>query len=323
MRVDVIDSLEGLEKLEPEWRELYGRCPRATPFQSPQWLLPWTRYLFQGGEIWAVTLRHEGELIGFAPLFCWGIALQTVSFLGAGVSDYGDVLYSPGREDECVSALWSVLSSRQGRWHFLDLQELRSGSALLEGHDVEKCSVCPVLDLGTYPGSMDHKHRTDLHRAQNRIRKHLDVEFVMAAEESLFGLIEEFFILHAARWGEMDASIQAFHREVAVRFLASGDLRLCVLRIDKVPAAAVYSFRNGQVLYCYLSGFDPAMAKLSPGAVLLNWLIEGELEAGAEAVDFLRNPEAYKYLWGARDRANYTLRVNRESSTEMLQSRHS
>jgi CelD/BcsL family acetyltransferase involved in cellulose biosynthesis len=240
------------------------------------------------------------------------MALRTVSFLGAGVSDYGDVLYSPGREDECVSAVWSVLSTRQDRWHVLDLQELRSGSALLEGRDVEKYSVCPVLDLGAYPESMDHKHRTDLHRAQNKIRKHPEVEFAMAAEESLFGLLEEFLILYAARWGKMDASIQAFHREVAARFLASGDLRLCALRIDKVPAAAVYSFRKGRVLYCYLSGFEPAMSKLSPGAVLLNWLIEGELEAGAKEVDFLRKPEAYKYLWGARDRANYTLRVKRE-----------
>src|SRR5437879_4293087 len=105
MNINVIDSREGLERLHPEWSELYGRCPRATPFQSPQWLVPWTRYLFKGGEIWALAIRDNGELIGFAPLFCWGINRRTVSFLGAGISDYGDLLFAPGLERECVAAV--------------------------------------------------------------------------------------------------------------------------------------------------------------------------------------------------------------------------
>lgn len=318
IRVDVIDSLKGLEELVPEWCGLYHCCPRATPFQSPQWLVPWTRHLFKGGEIWAVTLRVQGELIGFAPLFCWGIGRRSVSFLGAGITDYGDLLCKPGTEDQCVSALWSVLSSREDRWNVLDLQEVPSGSALLKGCRLEQCSVCPVLDLSTYPGSMDPKHRSDLHRAHNRLSKRACVEFEMAGEENLMRLMEDFFLLHAARWGKLDDSIQQFHREVAAQFAVSGQLRLCVLRIEGMRAAAIYSFTNGPVLYCYLSGFDPAMAKLSPGAVLLSWLIQRELEAGAEEVNFLRHPEAYKYLWGARDRVNYKLNMERDSLSALV-----
>jgi CelD/BcsL family acetyltransferase involved in cellulose biosynthesis len=299
--------VEGLERLKPEWWELFQCCPRATPFQSPQWLMPWTRHLYGGGEIWALAIRDQGALIGFAPLFCWGIQQRTVSFLGAGISDYGDLLFAPGLERECVDAVWSFLESRRDRWDVLDLQELRGGSGLLEGRRAEECSVCPVLDLDGYPGAMDPKHRTDVRRALNKLRSRSEVQFAMANEGDFSGHLEEFFRLHEVRWGAMEDSLRRFHREVAAEFLASGALRLCVLFVDKAPAAAIYAFASGQALYCYLSGYDPAMAKLSPGAVLLGWLIEQAIAEGIREVDFLRKTEAYKYHWGARDRVNYQL----------------
>jgi CelD/BcsL family acetyltransferase involved in cellulose biosynthesis len=310
MTIQVIDSPDALQKLRPEWSQLYRRCPRATAFQSPQWLLPWVTHLFQGGEIWSLAIRDRAELIGFAPLFCWGAPRRTVSFLGAGISDYGDLLFAPDREKECVAAVWSFLQERRGRWQTLDLQELRCGSGLLGGQQPEECSVCPVLDLNTYPGTMDHKHRTDVRRAQNKLRKYSELHFEMANETNLMRHLDAFFELHEARWGRVDDALRRFHKAAAAEFLATGDLRLCLLRLDNAPAAAVYAFTAGPSLYCYLSGFDPAMAKLSPGAVLLGWLIDRAVTEGLREVDFLRQTEAYKYLWGARDRVNYKLELS-------------
>jgi CelD/BcsL family acetyltransferase involved in cellulose biosynthesis len=304
MNVEVINTVEALEKFSPEWSELYRRCPRATPFQSPQWLLPWTRHFFRGRELWALAIRDGGELIGFAPLFCWGIHQRTVSFLGAGISDYCDLLYAPGMEAECVAAVWRWLTEQRDRWDLLDLQELRCGSGFLEAQPAVECSVCPVLDLSTYPEAMDHKHRTDLRRARNKL-KHSELQFAVATETDFTRRFEEFFRLHEARWGPLDDSIRRFHGDVAAEFLAAGLLRLCLLHVDNEPAAAIYSFSTAHTLYCYLSGFDQAMAKLSPGGVLLGWLIERAIAEGTKEVDFLRQRETYKYLWGAKDRVNY------------------
>lgn len=291
MNTEALGSLAELEELRPEWSELHARCTRATPFQSPEWLIPWTRHLFGGGEIWALALRDAGELVGFAPLFCWGIGRRFVSFLGAGISDYGDVLFAPGREGECVAAVWRFLDRMRDRWDALDLQEVRGGSELLQGRVGEPCAVCPVLDLGTYPDSMDRKHRTDLRRAQNKLQAR-NLRFSSTG-------IDEFLPLYEARWGKMDDPLQRFHRE------AGGEFHL--LEIDGAPAAAIYGLNAARTIYCYLSGYDPLMAKLSPGAVLLGRVIERALARGFREVDFLRKPEAYKYLWGARDRINYKL----------------
>jgi CelD/BcsL family acetyltransferase involved in cellulose biosynthesis len=307
--ITAIDSVEGLEQLKPEWWELFRRCPRATPFQSPQWLVPWTRHLFRGGAIWALAMRDGEELAGFAPLFRWGSDRFTVSFLGSGISDYGDLLFVAGRERECTDALWGFLRDQQECWDVLDLQELRCGSGLLEGRTAEECSVCPVLRLAGYPEAMDHKHRIDVRRALNKLRKHSDLRFVMADETNLPDQMADFFGLHEMRWGTLDGSLRQFHCEAAAEFLEAGLLRLCQVQIDGAPGASIYAFAAGHTLYCYLSGFDPALAKLSPGAVLLGWLIEQAVAEGVQEVDFLRQTEPYKYLWGARDRVNYRIRA--------------
>jgi CelD/BcsL family acetyltransferase involved in cellulose biosynthesis len=308
MNIEWIDRLSGLEALEPAWLELWRNCPRATPFQSPQWLLPWTQYLYRGGEIWALALRDNQQLVGFAPLFCWGTDRRSVSFLGAGISDYGDLLFAPGRESECASAVWRFLNAERPRWDVLDLQELRPESKLLAAGEAEACSICPVLELSDYPGTLDPKHRTDLHRARNKLFKNPDVQFTAATNASFAQHFDEFVRLHNARWSGLDGSLQCFHRQAAARFQATGNLRLSLLWLDGEAVAATYCFIAGRTLYCYLSGIDPAKSKLSPGTVLLGWVIDEAVAEGMREIDFLRKTEPYKYLWGARDRINYQLR---------------
>lgn len=314
MTCEVIESLAGLEAIREEWLALWRSCPEATPFQSPQWLVPWTRHLFGGGQIMVLAMRDGGALAGLAPFFRWGTERRTVSFLGAGISDYGDLLFAPERERECVKEALSFLRDVRCEWEAVDLQELRGKSELLALQPgefrAEECSVCPVLELASYPDSMDSKHRTDVRRARNKLAKDPALTFSWADRATVQTDMNDFLRLYAARWGEPEEPLRNFHREAAEKFVESGDLRLAVLRTGGQAAAAIYAFVSGKTLYCYLSGFEPGMAKMSPGAVLLNWVIDSATAEGLAAVDFLRQTEAYKYLWGARDRINYALRAD-------------
>ena len=105
----------------------------------------------------------------------------------------------------------------------------------------------------------------------------------------------------------MESRLRRFHVDFARAAIPAGLLRIYVLSAASAPAAAIYSLASGATLYCYLSAFDPAMAKLSPGAVLLAHVINHALASGMKEVDFLRDPEPYKYLWGARPRPSYKL----------------
>jgi CelD/BcsL family acetyltransferase involved in cellulose biosynthesis len=91
--------------------------------------------------------------------------------------------------------------------------------------------------------------------------------------------------------------------------LQRGWLRLFVLRLDGRPAAALYGMRYFQKFYFYQCGFDPALARHSPGLVTLAHSIRSALAEGADEYDMLHGDEEYKFHWanGARPLADLEL----------------
>jgi CelD/BcsL family acetyltransferase involved in cellulose biosynthesis len=118
--------------------------------------------------------------------------------------------------------------------------------------------------------------------------------------------------LHAARWRQAgqdgvlrDPAVERFHRLSAPGLLRAKLLKLFVLRIEGEAVAALYGFLHRRRFYYYLGGYDPRFSLLSPGTLLIGHALEQAIAEGAQEFDFLRGQEAYKYLWGARNRAVY------------------
>jgi CelD/BcsL family acetyltransferase involved in cellulose biosynthesis len=61
--------------------------------------------------------------------------------------------------------------------------------------------------------------------------------------------------------------------------------------------------------YDYITGFDPDLAALGLGTVLIGCAIQTAAEEGAREFDFLRGREDYKYRWGAQDRPTFARRL--------------
>jgi CelD/BcsL family acetyltransferase involved in cellulose biosynthesis len=122
--------------------------------------------------------------------------------------------------------------------------------------------------------------------------------------------------LHGARWARhglpgvlADEAVRRFHAEAAPALVAAGLARLWMLRIGDRVAAVHYGFTEpGRAAY-YLGGFDPELAALSPGALLLRAAFEETMAAGARELDLLRGREPYKYRWGAQARVLRRRRV--------------
>src|SRR5688572_5659157 len=82
-------SLPELESVRAEWQALYQRCPQATPFQSPAWLIPWARHFAPRTQ--AITVRRARTLIALIPFFTWQ---SSVLLAGTGPTDYVDGLFA-------------------------------------------------------------------------------------------------------------------------------------------------------------------------------------------------------------------------------------
>lgn len=309
--------------IELEWAELWRRSVDATPFQSPDWLIPWQR-CFGTGASFVITVRDERRLIGLVPCVVEETAQgRTLVLMGGGISDYLDALIEPGRECAALDRVMALLSHHGAQWDVCEWTCLRPESPLLEmgslpgwADTIAPLDVCPALRLhpGTngLPESVPPRHRARIEYYRSHAEKAGSMRVESATEQNLDALVGELFRLHALRWrgrgqpGVLDGDvIEAFHREAARRSLRSGMLRLYALRVGADVIAVFYGFTHGKRAYFYLSGFDPEFKNLSPGTLIVAHAIEAAAREGAEEFDFLRGREPYKYWWGAEDRLTY------------------
>jgi CelD/BcsL family acetyltransferase involved in cellulose biosynthesis len=321
----IIESIEGIEHLEEEWRDLWQADPAATPFQSPDWLIPWTRYLWGGGKLQILTLRSGDRPIAVAPFFLWGNGM--LSFLGSGISDYLGLTCAAEWAEEAAEAVVGWIIDPCAEWQVCDLQELRAGSPLLRAATrlrvpATRSSACPVIELRVsfeeQFGVFDAKLRRSLRVAQKKLRPIGDVRFVCADEGNREALLDRLFDLHTGRWQQRGESgvlstvaLHSFHQDATRRLNRSGMLRLYGLTVDDEPIAVIYCLAAKGRTYAYLSGFDPEWGHFSPGSLLIAQAIESAIAEGMREFDFLRNAEEYKYVWGAVDTFTERLLISR------------
>lgn len=327
---EILRSGEALEALSAEWDDLFRRAPRATPFQSPAWLLPWWR-VFSPGEPRTAAVRRDGRLVGLAPFYREDGALgRRLLPLGISLSDYHDVLLDPACGPEAGAALVDAMGAEG--FDVWSLEELPPDAAARELPAPPGCaearagqSACPVLAFEAgrdLAAALPRTKRRKLAMARNRSARRGEVAVEWADEATALGLLDDLFRLHGLRWesrGEpgvlADEAVRRFHLAALPGLQRSGLLRLFGLRIGGDRAAVYYGFGRGSRAYAYLSGLDPAYAFESPGTLLVAEAMEAALREGAREFHFLRGQEPYKYEWGAADRWN-ELRTFRKAAAD-------
>jgi CelD/BcsL family acetyltransferase involved in cellulose biosynthesis len=315
---------------------LQGQCADATPYQTWEWNEAWWRcygarkrprlLLFYAGQ--------GGAPVGIAPLYTswhFGTPLRRLAWMGTGPSDYLGPLALPEAAAAVADALLDYLNGKMRGWDIADLQQLRPDAPLLARapypwrerpagmQAVLPMEPCPYLSLPptweAFAQRLGKKMRSNLGYYERLIRKTFpDARYFLADADTLDAGMTALFELHRSRWNARwlpgvlgGRRVQAFHREVAARFLEQGWLRLHLLSLDGAIRSALYCFTlGGRTLY-YLGGFAPEYGKYSLGTLLTARAIRQAMEEGCVEFDFLRGSEAYKYKWLPEERVNHRL----------------
>jgi CelD/BcsL family acetyltransferase involved in cellulose biosynthesis/glycosyltransferase involved in cell wall biosynthesis len=293
--IEIIRTPAELHALEPEWANLFERCPDAPPFLHPAWQLPWWD-IFGRSELHTVALRTGGRLTALAACY---LHEGRLVFIGNGISDQAGILAAG---DAAARQLVEYLQRFP-----LDLQEIPEGSPLLSlSHRC--CSVSPAVDLNQPVPARLHKN---LRRSRGKLAGRGEVRLEFSASPDF---LDDLFRLHAARWnaqGEAgvlaDTGIEKFHRRAARELAEAGMLRMHALFLNGRVIAVAYGFARHETAYYYLGGFDPGLREFSPGALAIEAAVEHARAGGIRCFDFLRGAEPYKYLWGARDRSQFRI----------------
>jgi CelD/BcsL family acetyltransferase involved in cellulose biosynthesis len=316
----LVESEGVLADLAPDWWDLWRRCPRATPFNSPAWLLPWWR-TFRPGRLASVAVHAGGRLVGLAPLWHEAGPLgRRLLPLGIGITDSFDVLIDPTCES-VAGEIAGAAAELAPDWDILSLEELPPEALGLSlpfrgatSDEVVQQSACPVLDLASGPPRAKLRK---LRMSRNRVaRRAGGLESV--AMECLPSFLDHLARLHGARWAERgeagvlaDDAVRRFHAAALPQLTAAGLARLLTLTIEGQVVGAYYGLQHGAAAYAYLGGFDPRFAFESPGTVLIGQAIEAARAEGATEFHFLRGREPYKYEWGATDHWTWRRTVRR------------
>jgi CelD/BcsL family acetyltransferase involved in cellulose biosynthesis len=328
MIVKLIGTAEEFFKLRDEWNALLESSASPGVFLTHEWLSTWWKHLSEGRKLSILSARDGGKLIGILPLTIHApqyarMMPRVAEFIGSGVigSDYLDAIIERGRECDVLPAFAEELR----RWGLmLQLSALRRQSCVVAGlpHLLRqdrwtaletRINVCPFINLRnhtweTYLATLGSNQRYNYNRRVRTLHKTFDVRldtirFTSDAERGLDAVIA----LHHKRWSSVGASeafqtpaVIAFHQEFVQLAAARGWLRLLILSLNNVSAAALYGLRYGSTFYFYQSGFDPVYSRHSVGLVMMGLAIKGALEEGAAEYDLLHGDEEYKFHW-ARD----------------------
>jgi CelD/BcsL family acetyltransferase involved in cellulose biosynthesis len=333
LKVRVLHSLAELREISSEWRELFEHS-HAAAFQSPDWLLPWIE-VFAPEKITAVEVRCGERLVGLAPFLIYRREAERVlAFMGGGVSDYLDVLIDPKFQAEIMSQIIATVCGLQDDWTVLDLTDLPAQSPLLRlvllKREAREHDSCSVLCLPDSKDQLLHlfskRQRASLRNARSRLQRAGGGEIELATAQNVSEFLPDLFRLHTSRWSERgqpgvlsDPRTLKFHRSCAAGLFDSGLLRLSRLRLHGKTLAVIYSLFAHETAFCYLQGFDPEFAWLSPGTQLMYQVIGDALDHGIRGFDFLRGNEDYKQHWRPESQPTYRIRLARSSLSTMAE----
>lgn len=329
IQIAVVTTLEELRDLRRDWTELHqAAAPAGNPFQSHGWCLHWAnKYLTDAKcQLFVVTARDNGRLTLVMPLVREQMnGLSRLTWLGAPVTQYGDVLVHPRTPTETIDAAWKLVTTQPG----VDLIELykvredarinpwlQRSNALVTHED-----FAPAADFGSFAQFADYaeqrfskKRRAYLKRYRRRFEDSGTLRFEVFSEgPEARAAAQEILDMKAAWLKEKGLISRAFQDERTAEFFLDtasdpGNTTGCrVMRLligDELIAGALnYVTKDGCVAHVITYKMD--YEKWSPGHLLTLMTLEYCLENGMRSYDFMGPLARFKLDW-----ADKTVPVN-------------
>jgi len=328
-----------LEPLASEWNALLAESVTHVPFLRHEYLHSW--WETRGGGEWpeadlaVVVARQAGRLVGIAPLFSTHNRDGIPSLLLLGsieISDYLDLITRPADLQAFVSGLFNFLSGPGlPAWSILDWHNLfetsptlpvlkqeaeRRGWAFLQEQTYHAPSIPLAGDFEIYLSGIEKKQRHEIRRKMRRASENgSELHWYMVTDAArLDDEVDAFLALMTEEPEKAKFLTPPMRRQMHLACRAAfenGWLQLVFLEASGKKAAGYLNFDYLNQIWVYNSGLDRNFLDLSPGWVLLTYLLEWANENKRTSIDFMRGDEEYKYRFGGVDKLVVRVKVSR------------
>lgn len=314
--VTVVDTLQGLDRIEAEYSDLFERSRSPSVFISFEYVrTSWEKLAADSDLLLVLAIRKQSRLVGVVPFvielhpMLSGLSLRVIKFITElGIGDRPRALTS---EDDTViwRAVCRFLGHRFRGWDAMTLTEQPANAPVLSddcwsharyprrvfnGPSSLRASLSG--SWADYIGSRKGKIRGDLARCRRRLSElpqSLVVECVDDQSE-IGAAFDRYLALEQRTWKrQSDLSIggnpdlEAFNRALFERLAPKGMVALYFLRSGQADAAAAVIFRARDQVYGAHICYAPDFSKFSPGTVLNAAIMERHFSCGYKTFDFL------------------------------------
>jgi CelD/BcsL family acetyltransferase involved in cellulose biosynthesis len=337
-----IRTIEDWMPLSEEWNHLLACSASHVPFLRHEYLTNWWRTL--GGGEWKTgnlailaASRSDNTLVGAAPLFLTQNreGENAIMLIGSiEISDYLDFLVCNQALPHFFEDLFDQLANLNNlEWQVLDFYNILDSSATIPfiqeaaskrqwrfiQEPLQHCPYIPLPgDWETYLGSIDKKQRHEIRRKMRRAEEWTGEWgetiqwYIVQDSESLESEMDDFMDLMAqddekARF--LTPQMRQQNQLAARAAFDNGWLQLAFLTIGGVKAAGYLNFDYEGSIWVYNSGINYQFRDLSPGWVLLGYLLKWANDQKRTIFDFMRGEEEYKYRFGGIDRRVVRIRI--------------
>ncbi len=341
-KIIVYQDWQGFESLKPEWDALLRASDADCLFLTWDWIDCWRRSRPIPPSPLIITLWHDNELQGIAPLYRARLrllgtinyaALRLLGDEGVG-SEYGNFIVRKDHHPSLRQALWQYVRDHCD-WDLIYLPNIAafsgSGKDQLDAvantdnlawrtriRGFAAISLSPASVLDKLPKGLKQTIRTCRNKA------HQTGEAVFASctsQEQLQSELTTLFELHnrrrqnAGEHGSFERrpELQTFYRLYAPTALNQGTLRLFSLTINGATVAMQIGYLYDNRFMALQEGFDTDSELKGAGHLLRHHVIRHCEQQGAEEYDFLGEYTAHKKRWRARFREGRDLLIWRRT----------
>ncbi len=319
--VETIEQVSRFEELEPYWNDLYTRI--ASPkhvFQTFNWHWHWCNHYFHGSgmKLRIVAVWSDDRLVMVWPLLIKrSLGVRQLQFMGAPVSQYGDVLVDEGHAGgDLLTDVWNYIQ-RHIKADVIALEKVRGDSPaapLLKSKPgiVTSCAEAPFLDLASasdyanYEMRFSGRTRKNRRRQRRRLGELGPVRFQTLTEGPVAQKMVGQAIFCKREWLKKrgfvsrafaDAKFDAFFTDVAGSVDRPTGCIVGLLYSNSRPVAYDIGFYSGNNIVAHIGAYDGEYERFGPGGLLTENTLKYCYERGIEHYDFMAPKADYKMSW--------------------------
>lgn len=335
IEIQRLRSEEAFEVLQHEWNQLLVNSANREIFFTWEWLFAWWQTFGDKNNLWLLTVRENGNLIGIAPFMMSTrkklfFKLRVLRGIGRPQCDTSGFIAT--KMELVGSAICSYLKEHKNEWDIFELKSIPKNicekSLVQEQFKKEGFRVIqntkehyylPIRESWEdYFQSLSKNLRRNLKKRLKSLQKLGSVTHKIYTGDNLQWdhFLTIFELNEKGSFPDLYRSKRRlrFHQSLYDLMKKKCWIQIEILYLDDNPIAFQYGYNYGNKYHDWRGAYDREYQPLGIGKLLTMFSLKEHFSQGLEEIDFLRGAHEYKADWQPYSRDYIDIRVYQKNN---------